>query len=90
MDIQGMEVKNLACVSREQVQDIRVIHVGTHSRRNEAELKEIFTSLGWLNAFSFPCHSETKTPFGVVKFADGVQTWVNPAAAAVMQRINLP
>jgi FkbM family methyltransferase len=91
MDIQGMEVKNLACVSREQLQNTRIIHIGTHSRKNEAELKEIFGSMGWLNAFSFPCFSETKTPFGVVKFiADGVQTWVNPAAAAVMQRINPP
>jgi FkbM family methyltransferase len=89
MDIQGMEVKNLACLSRKQLQNTRIIHIGTHSRRNEAELREIFTSMGWLNAFSFPCYSETKTPFGVVKFiADGVQTWVNPSAAAVMQRIS--
>lgn len=87
MDIQGMEAKVLASVSRELLHRVRIIHIGTHSRKIERELTEIFTRLGWLSAFSFPGHSESKTPFGVVRFEDGVQTWVNPSARTAVRQI---
>ena len=85
MDIQGMESRVLASVSPEELRKARVIHVATHSPEVEAEVKALFTRAGWLNAFSFPCSSTTATPFGVLSFQDGVETWVNPSAPQVRE-----
>ena len=87
MDIQGMEAKVLRSVSAEQLRRVRIIHVGTHSREVEGEIRKSFAQMGWLNAFSFPCYSKSETPFGLVDFEDGVETWVNPAAPCVLERI---
>ncbi len=85
MDIQGMEARTLASVPPELLRRVRIIHIGTHSPRIERELTGMFEQLEWINVFSFPGHSETKTPFGTVAFpADGVQTWVNPAASSAI------
>jgi FkbM family methyltransferase len=87
MDIQGMEAKALAAVSAGQLRNVRIIHVGTHSPEVESQIRKRFARMGWLNAFSFSCYSECETPFGTVRFEDGVETWVNPAAAPVLERI---
>ncbi len=62
--------------------------IGTHSRHIEARLKQKFARLGWRNAFSFPCHSETPTAFGPVQFEDGVETWVNPREEPMPKLLN--
>jgi FkbM family methyltransferase len=91
MDIQGMEAQTLDSVSRELLERVRIIHVGTHSRKIERELTRIFTRIGWRNVFSFPGHSENDTPFGMIAFPeDGVQTWVNPAAESAIAQMLTP
>jgi FkbM family methyltransferase len=85
MDIQGMEDKVMASVSAAQLRHVRVMHIGTHSHTVEASVQASLRQMGWLNAFSFPCMSECDTPFGPVKFGDGVETWVNPAAQSVLE-----
>lgn len=80
MDIQGMEDKVLRSVAAKDLDQVRIIHIGTHSRAIEARLRRTFGGMGWQNAFSFPCYSSTETPFGAVRFEDGVETWVHPQA----------
>jgi FkbM family methyltransferase len=78
IDVQGAEYDVLAGSFATVEWKIGVVHIGTHTRKVEKSLKKLFRANGWLNAFSYPCHSTVKTPFGRVTFVDGVQTWVNP------------
>jgi FkbM family methyltransferase len=87
MDIQGMEAKVLSGVSARHLRNVRIVHIGTHSHGIEASIRASFRRWGWLNVWSFPCRSECSTPFGTVRFEDGVETWVNPAAETVLEAI---
>jgi hypothetical protein len=75
-----MEDKVIRSVTPEDLDRVRILHIGTHSRAVEARLRRTLDRLGWSNAFSFPCYSESQTPFGAVRFEDGVETWVHPQA----------
>jgi hypothetical protein len=59
---------------------VRILYIGTHSRAVEARLRRKLHRLGWSNVFSFPCYSASQTPFGEVRFEDGLETWVHPQA----------
>jgi FkbM family methyltransferase len=87
LDIQGMEYDALASVSPEQLRAVRLIHIETHTRTIEVRLKRLFDAMGWRNRFCFPCDSETRTPYGMVKFQGGVQTWINPECQDLLERI---
>jgi hypothetical protein len=51
----------------------------------ESSLRRTLRRLGWSNAFSFPCYSESQTPYGDVRFEDGVETWVHPQAESELE-----
>jgi FkbM family methyltransferase len=87
LDIQGMEYEALASVSTKQLQTVRLIHIETHTRKIEGQLKELFDGRGWRNVFCFPCYSQTATPYGSVTFQGGVQTWINPGCRDLLDRI---
>jgi FkbM family methyltransferase len=78
MDVQGAEHDIVAAGIDVLNSKVRMLHVGTHSREAEAGLTSVLRRHGWLNAFSFPSRSQTVTPFGRIRFDDGVQTWVSP------------
>lgn len=78
IDVQGVEYDLLAGSFEAVSWKIGIVHIGTHSREIEKELKKLFSALGWLNAFTYPGRSTVQTRFGEVTFLDGVQTWVNP------------
>ena len=82
VDIQGMEDNVIRSVPPEDLDRVRILHIGTHSRAVEACLQRTLRRLGWRNAFSFPCYSESHTPFGEVRFEDGVETWAHPQATS--------
>jgi FkbM family methyltransferase len=88
MDIQGVEAQVLAAVPPAKLRGVRMIHVGTHSRKSESGVRKLFIRLGWHHAFSFPCYSASETPFGAVQFEDGVEAWINPAAQELLEMIN--
>ncbi len=50
------------------------LHIGTHSHQIEARLHRTLRRTGWY----FPRQSTVRTTFGVVRFGDGVQGWINP------------
>ena len=56
---------------------VKRIHVGTHSAENERRLRVLFERLGWETLNDYPCGAEVETPWGLIRFQDGVQTWLN-------------
>jgi len=81
MDIQGAEA-DVVEASRELLDKrVKRLHIGTHSQEVEARIRDVMIPLGWRKGWDFPCASETTTPYGLIRFVDGVQSWINPRFA---------
>ncbi len=78
IDIQGAEAKAIRSSTSALDSKVRRIHIGTHSHKNEEELHDIFSKLGWICCNNFPCFNTIETHYGPITFEDGVQTWINP------------
>lgn len=78
VDIQGAEAEVMSQARADLDRVVKRVHVRTHSKQIERSLRETFIGLGWRNVHDFACLSTNKTPWGRIKFQDGVQTWVNP------------
>lgn len=81
-DIQGAEGAVFTAARDVLRTRVRMVHIGTHSRENEATLRSLFTELGWKCRWDFRCLQRNETPFGEIEFQDGVQGWENPALRA--------
>jgi hypothetical protein len=78
LDIQGEEVKILSASGSMIDSRVKRLHVGTHGTNIEAQLRSLLSDRGWLLVRDYKCGSSNKTPFGEIKFVDGVQSWLNP------------
>lgn len=78
MDIQGAEAQVIGNAEDVLSNRVKRVHIGTHSRTIEEELRKILTKLGWRCAEDHPCFSVSMTRFGAASFNDGVQVWLNP------------
>jgi len=78
MDIQGTEGEVVSESILELNQKVKMIHIGTHNNAVEEFLFNIFTNYGWENVWNFKNGKVHSTPYGDIKFSDGVQTWINP------------
>ncbi len=78
MDIQGAEGPAIAEGFAEMDRRVKRLHVGTHSKEVEDQIRTVMTNGGWRNIWDFPCQTTTDTPFGKIAFGDGVQSWINP------------
>ncbi len=77
-DIQGCEADVFEAAAPALDRKARLVHIGTHSREVEDRLRRLFTSLNWKPRFDYSSESDTQTPWGVIHFNDGVQSWQNP------------
>jgi len=78
LDVQGVEVQVIKA-AREQLQaKVKRVHIGTHGRDIERRLRRLFGNLGWKKINDYPFKSDSPTPHGVIRFDDGVQSWLNP------------
>ncbi|MBM4145433.1 MAG: FkbM family methyltransferase [Nitrospira sp.] len=79
VDVQGAELKILTAAKDELNRKVKRIHIGTHNSVIETGLRSFFYHMGWqcLNDYSY--QQECSTQYGIIKFDDGVQTWVNLA-----------
>lgn len=82
LDIQGKEIDAVGEARDALTRHVRRLHIGTHSRDIEEGLRQILGGAGWLCLRDYKCNSVTETPFGVVPFQDGVQSWINPSLDA--------
>jgi FkbM family methyltransferase len=83
IDVQGVEAEVLES-AEDALTKVKRMHVGTHSAENERRLRALFGRLSWENLNDYACGSEAETPWGHIRFQDGVQTWVNPAFEQVL------
>jgi FkbM family methyltransferase len=96
LDIQGAELDVLESAAQEIDQKVKRIHVGTHSVRIEEGLRSLFNRLGWGCLYDFAGSTSVETQEGMVRFQDGVQTWLNPTfsggraneVAILVQKLN--
>jgi FkbM family methyltransferase len=78
LDVQGVEAEVLEPVGDSLTAKVKRVHIGTHSVDNERRLRTLFADLGWENLNDYPHAAEATTPWGLITFQDGVQTWRNP------------
>lgn len=78
-DVQGVEADVFEAAAAALDGKVRRVHIGTHDRDNERRLRELFNRLGWECSFDYESGAESVTPWGLLMFEDGVQSWVNPA-----------
>jgi FkbM family methyltransferase len=77
-DIQGAEADVFEEAAAAVDAKVRRVHVGTHGSEIERSLRKTFSRLGWSNVADYGCGTASKTPWGRMRFGDGVQSWVNP------------
>lgn len=77
LDVQDEEYVILAAARDALCEKVKRIHIGTHGRQLERNLRILFGELGWTCEFNYPCNSETDTRYGRITFQDGVQDWSN-------------
>jgi FkbM family methyltransferase len=78
MDVQGQELPVVRASIDLIDSRVKYIHIGTHSREIETELRQIFQSHHWTCRADCPGNQEHHTPFGTIVLEDGVQSWSNP------------
>ena len=78
MDVQGAEADVIENGIDVLNQKVRRVHIGTHSHEVEERIRTAMIKQNWINIWDFPCQGESDTPYGRIKFGDGVQSWLNP------------
>jgi len=78
MDVQGAEKDIIQNSIETMSRKVRRVHIGTHSTDIEDVIRRVFIKAGWRGIWDFSCQQEYITPYGPVKFGDGVQSWINP------------
>lgn len=80
MDVQGEEAKIIEAGIDLFNQQVKRLHIGTHSHIPgvEDDLRRVLKANGWICLRDFNCGETNETPYGKVTFGDGVQSWVNP------------
>lgn len=78
MDIQGAEAAVVESSLDLLDRRVRRVHIGTHSQAIEERLRVAFRRLNWIPIWDFPLNAESPTPFGTIRFRDGLQSWINP------------
>jgi len=77
-DIQGSEADVFEAAATQLDAKVTRVHIGTHSHAVEERLRALFSRLSWRPEFDHPCSTDSMTPWGVIRFGDGVQAWRNP------------
>jgi FkbM family methyltransferase len=75
MDIQGAELEVVEEGIESMTRFVKLVHIGTHDATIERGLREIFLRRGWHPRYDFPAWKLSETPYGPVKFMDGIQSW---------------
>jgi len=78
LDVQAAEADVLESAPSDLDRKVARLHIGTHSHEIEERLRALFGKLGWRNLNDYPCLGKSETPYGLIEFGDGVQSWLNP------------
>jgi hypothetical protein len=80
IDIQGTEVELCTDCIDALTARVRWLVIGTHSRKLDGDLMELFFSAGWALEHEKPARMVPRigVPLGAMCSADGTQVWHNP------------
>jgi FkbM family methyltransferase len=78
MDIEGQELPVIRSSIEEMDVKVKRVHIGTHGKEIESELRQLLSAHGWRCLRDYSLFSTSETPWGMVAFENGVQSWVNP------------
>lgn len=77
LDIQGHELAVIGAAITSLDQKAKRLHIGTHSAEVEEGIRRLLKNHGWSCTADYPGGSTCDTPWGIMDFQDGVQSWVN-------------
>lgn len=78
LDIEGQELVALTAAVDYLDAKVKRLHIGTHSVEIEAGLRQLLSDHGWRCLADYSLLKTSETPWGVISFDNGVQSWVNP------------
>jgi hypothetical protein len=78
LDVQGEEFNAINSSIGEINKKVKRLHIGTHSKEIENSLFELLTKHGWKCLNNYHSLKINDTPFGPIRFVDGLQSWINP------------
>jgi FkbM family methyltransferase len=83
MDIQSEELAVVASSLTILKDKVKRLHIATHRHDIDIGLIDVLSRAGWICRRAYPCNSFSETPYGLVNFQDGVQSWINPNFVSV-------
>lgn len=78
MDIEGQELPAIRGAAPELDAKVKRLHIGTHGKDIESELRQLLSAHDWRCLADYSLLSASETPWGLIRFENGVQSWVNP------------
>jgi FkbM family methyltransferase len=78
MDLQGAEREVIQHSMDALTRKVKRVHIGTHANDIEDKARAAFAAAGWRNVWDFGTQKINTTPYGEIRFVDGVQGWINP------------
>jgi FkbM family methyltransferase len=81
LDVQGEELTAIESAIGDLDRNTKRLHIGTHGQEIEAGLRRVLSRHGWQCLADYGCGGSRDTPYGVISFGDGVQSWLNPRLA---------
>jgi len=82
-DVQGEELRIISSALDAIDRKVARLHIGTHGRNIERRLRHLLAEHGWKCLADYPSSATSETPWGPVRFQDGLQSWSNPRLASV-------
>jgi FkbM family methyltransferase len=78
LDVEGQELTSLSHAIEQVDAKVKRLHIGTHSQEIESGLRQLLNAHGWECKADYSLLSANQTPWGLIHFENGVQSWVNP------------
>jgi hypothetical protein len=78
MDIEEQELPAICAAIHQLNAKVKRLHIGTHGKEIESELRQLLSLHAWDCLADYSLFSTSETPWGVISFENGVQSWVNP------------
>ena len=78
MDVQGAEWDALSNAMPTLGTRVARLFVATHGHLLHRKVRRLLTDAGWLCVMDYGVRERAVTPFGTVRFLDGVLAWENP------------
>jgi len=78
LDVQGAELPVIRHSLDDLGHKVRRLIFATHSHGIHRKTRAMLQGAGWDSVYDFGLRSRARTEFGEIRFADGLQAWLNP------------